>query len=63
MFKVIILVCMIGMLAGCVNVSKKEYYENGQVKSEYTREGFVEWSDGNGKVLNMPLSNPSVVGK
>jgi len=48
------------MLSGCATESKKEYYENGQIKSEFNREGFITWSDGNNK--NLPLSHLSVNG-
>jgi len=48
------------LLTGCSTVKEKEYYENGQVKRDYQREGFIDWSDGAGK--NMPLSHLSVNG-
>ena len=45
--------------AGCQ--SGKTYYPNGQTKSEYS--GCIDFSDGAGKTINLPLSNPSVIGK
>ncbi len=49
------------MMAGCANTTKKEYYETGQLKSEYSETGFdPKWSDGVGKV--MPLGQISVNG-
>ena len=47
-------------LCGCATESKIEYYENGQIKSEFKRDGFITWSDGNNK--NLPLSNISLNG-
>ena len=48
-------------LSGCSTVTYKSYYQNGMTKSEYKKEGFISWSDGNHKVINLPLANPSVV--
>ena len=44
------------------NISKVEYYPDGETKSEYfdNSTGFCEWSDGAGKV--MPLGNLSLNG-
>ena len=56
----VFLLCM--LLGGCATETCKEYYESGQLKSDYSREGFVPWSDGDGKVINLPLANPSISG-
>jgi hypothetical protein len=34
------------MIAGCQGYSKTEYYEDGQIKSKETNNGFIEWSAG-----------------
>ena len=34
------------MAFGCQNYTKKEYYENGQLKSEEIRDGIPNWSSG-----------------
>lgn len=54
---------LVALLTSCVTETKREYYETGQLKSEYQYDGFVQWSSGNNKQL--PLSNLSfsVVGK
>jgi len=57
------LVVMLLILSGCVTETRKEFYDNGQVKLDYKREGCIGLSDGPGKVINLPLSNPSVIGK
>jgi hypothetical protein len=62
---VVFVLLMLALLSGCATETHKEYYESGQLKSEYLREGFVSWSDGDGKTINLPLANPHVnaVGK
>lgn len=62
---VVFVFLLILLLGGCARETCTTYYEDGKLKSEYRREGFVPWSDGNGKVINLPLANPSVnaVGK
>jgi hypothetical protein len=55
-------------LIGC----RTEYYKpagdtytkvDGKIYGAVKREGLAPWSDGDGKVINLPLSNLSVVGK
>ncbi len=56
------------LITGC----RTEYYPpvggaytkvDGKIYGPVQREGLAPWSDGNGKVINLPLSNLSVVGK
>lgn len=60
MFKILFSLLTILLITGCANIVKKEYYESGQLKSEEYRDGFIEWSDGDGKQINLPLSNPQI---
>ena len=55
-------------LTGC----RTEYYPpvgdvytkvDGKIYGAVQREGLAPWSDGDGKVINLPLSSLSVVGK
>ncbi len=50
---------LIFLLCGCA--TEKTWYADGQKKSH--REGFVSWSDGDGKTIQMPLSHVSGIGK
>ena len=59
---IVVLVLLLCSLPGCATETSKTYYETGQLKSEYSREGFVPWSDGDGKVINLPLANPHISG-
>lgn len=59
---ILILIIIAFTLAGCANYSKEEYYADGQVKTREARSGFVNWSDGPGKTINFPLSNPAING-
>jgi hypothetical protein len=60
------------MLAVAVTGCRTEYYPpvgeaytkvDGKIYGAVQREGLAPWSDGDGKVINLPLSNLSVVGK
>lgn len=52
---------IVALACGCANTTKKEYYETGQLKSEYSEQGWnPQWSDGVGKV--MPFGQVSVNG-
>ena len=62
MKKLLVLLVLLGILTGCSTITKVDYYENGEMKSYYKKEGFNQWSDGDGKVINMPLANPSING-
>lgn len=56
-----VIVLALGLACGCANTTKKEYYETGQLKSEFSDTGFdPKWSDGVGKV--MPFGQVSVNG-
>ena len=64
----IIAVSAVSFLTGC----RTEYYKplgdtytkvDGKIYGAVKREGLAPWSDGDGKVINLPLSNLSVVGK
>ena len=46
--------------AGCQSVDYVEYDDLGQIKKEYHREGFINWSDGDNKVL--PFGQISING-
>ena len=52
---------VVALFGGCSTVEYKEYYKDGNVKTQYKKEGFIEWSHGSGKVINLPLANPSVI--
>ncbi len=60
--RTIIVLLLLLVLAGCMTSSKKTYYENGNLKSDEKYEGMSPWSNGDGKVLNMPLSHTSLNG-
>lgn len=57
-----IIALLAGMLliVGCSTKSYKSYYADGQVKEEWEKEGFIDWSAGDNK--QMPFSNISVNG-
>ena len=59
--------CLLVILcSGCRTnkIRKIEYYESGKIKSEYTddSEGMLEWSSGDHKTVNLPLSSVSAIG-
>lgn len=59
--KMILMIVMLLIAGvGCSTKSYESYYENGQVKEKWDKEGFIDWSDGAGK--QMPFSNISVNG-
>lgn len=49
------------LLSGCVTETRKEFFPDGKVKSEYKYKGCIKLSDGDGKVVNTPLSHVSGV--
>lgn len=57
---VVFIILFLLLLSSCRTVTNKTYYESGQIKSEYKAEGFIPWSDGEGK--NLPLSHINVQG-
>lgn len=62
MKKIFLIIITTLFASGCATIQEETFYENGQRKSYKKREGFISWSDGDGKTLNMPLANPSING-
>jgi hypothetical protein len=60
MHKILFISLLLLFVSGCASVTKREYYESGQLKAETYREGFIEWSDGDNKEINLPLANPQI---
>ena len=62
---VIVSAILLLFMGGCKTVEYKEYglKKDGKtyVAKEYKSDGMIEWSSGDGKVLNFPLSNPSLI--
>ena len=63
MKKIIVLLGLVALCGGCAVEKTATYYADGQIKSTYSRDGCIRWSNGDDKQVQLPLSHVSVVGK